>query len=430
MKKKLAFFSGLLFSILLSAYEIKIVPDRPDRIYKCDEMANFTVTVTDKGAPFKDGKLTVVFTNGYGTRRQAAIEKQLSGEPLTFSGTTHVPDLLRCNVAMKPNDGQSILTHTNVMFEPYGIQPGASCPEDFQQYWEHQIAELAKTPADERCEQLPNFKSDNCRSYKVSFATPVGRVYGFLSLPPKPGKYPAIVNIAAAGPGYNSRHRHAPNYVILTMNVHNIDPKENMQPDYQQLCEEGLKISGYAGWGAYLYAGADSRDTFYFRAPILGLYRSIEWLAKHPEVDASRMGYFGVSQGGGLGLIMAGLTQRFKAIVVAVPALCDFGGKSVGRTSGWPGYVAYYEKKGLPNLKECFYFDAVNFARSITCPVRIAIGFNDVVCTPTSICAAYNVIPSQDKKLLCEPEAGHDADTREQYREAAFKWLNEYLSAN
>lgn len=58
------------------------------------------------------------------------------------------------------------------------------------------------------------------------------------------------------------------------------------------------------------------------------------------------------------------------------------------------------------------YYDAVNFARRLKVPGFYSWGYNDEVCPPTSLYAAYHVI-SAPKQLLLALEMGH-ATTPEQ----------------
>jgi cephalosporin-C deacetylase-like acetyl esterase len=52
------------------------------------------------------------------------------------------------------------------------------------------------------------------------------------------------------------------------------------------------------------------------------------------------------------------------------------------------------------------YYDVVNFARQVKIPGFYSWGYNDEVCPPTSMHAAYNVI-SAPKELYVVPETGH-----------------------
>ncbi len=52
------------------------------------------------------------------------------------------------------------------------------------------------------------------------------------------------------------------------------------------------------------------------------------------------------------------------------------------------------------------YFDVVNFARRVQVPGWYSWGYNDLTCPPTSLYAAYNVIPGA-KELHLFLETGH-----------------------
>jgi cephalosporin-C deacetylase-like acetyl esterase len=66
------------------------------------------------------------------------------------------------------------------------------------------------------------------------------------------------------------------------------------------------------------------------------------------------------------------------------------------------------------------YYDVVNFARRLKVPGFYSWGFNDEVCPPTSMYAAYNVITAP-KKLLLALETGHN-NVPEQVAEVD-RWL-------
>ena len=52
------------------------------------------------------------------------------------------------------------------------------------------------------------------------------------------------------------------------------------------------------------------------------------------------------------------------------------------------------------------YFDPVHFARRITCPVMVTVGFVDNTCFPSGIYAAYNQLAGEKTVLNCL-ESGH-----------------------
>ena len=46
-------------------------------------------------------------------------------------------------------------------------------------------------------------------------------------------------------------------------------------------------------------------------------------------------------------------------------------------------------------LRTMAYFDPVHFARRITCPVMVTVGFVDNTCFPSGIYAAYNQLAAK-----------------------------------
>jgi cephalosporin-C deacetylase-like acetyl esterase len=67
---------------------------------------------------------------------------------------------------------------------------------------------------------------------------------------------------------------------------------------------------------------------------------------------------------------------------------------------------------GVPEadvLEASRYFDAVNFARRVTVPALIGTGFQDRVCTSSSVYAAYNVMKGP-KRMVLDPLSGHGGE--------------------
>jgi cephalosporin-C deacetylase-like acetyl esterase len=69
------------------------------------------------------------------------------------------------------------------------------------------------------------------------------------------------------------------------------------------------------------FVGADKTPIY---QEVADLRRAADYLATAPEVDAHRIGYYGVSLGGTMGALAAGLDERFRATVLVV-AWGDWG---------------------------------------------------------------------------------------------------------
>jgi len=55
------------------------------------------------------------------------------------------------------------------------------------------------------------------------------------------------------------------------------------------------------------------------------------------------------------------------------------------------------------------YFDGINFADQISCPIIVNIGLQDNVCPPQTGYALFNKIRATDKQLYTYDGHGHDA---------------------
>ena len=280
--------------------------------------------------------------------------------------------------------------------DPYKIQAARPMPKDFNSYWDNLTATLKKTPLKP---VLTPVKSPvkNMVAFDLQLPCPISKanVSGYFSKPAKaaPKSLPAILYVHGAGVVSASIPYVGNKALALNINAHGI---KNGQPKafYANLYKTTLKN--------YWHTGMDSKDTVYFRDMALRVYRALQFLKAQPEWNQKVLVVYGGSQGGAQGLMAAGLDPQVSAAVVNVPAVCDHGGASIGRESGWPRFSStkIYNsnpKKYLPILD---YVDCVNFARRIkTAKIFMTTGTIDTTCVPSSVCSAFNAIPSKNKEL-------------------------------
>ena len=389
--------------------KIQVATDHRDALYKCGEKVIFQGTVTKADKPLTAGKATVRLSND-GMKTISTQEIDLAkNNPFKVEGTMTVPGFLQCAVVLDKDRG-----YAGAGFDPEKIQAAANLPEDFIKFWDDGIQELNKIPPDVKLEPLPKFSTPQFDCFKISFANIDNtRIYGFLSVPKdKKGPFPAIVNVPGAGPGHCSPDTGwvRSGVIVLLMNVHQYNPPTN-DAEIRKIYEELNKPL------TYCYQGAPDRDKYYFKKSILGINRAINWLAERPDVDKEHFAMFGSSQGGAFTLIMSGLNKNIKAASANVPALCDHAGYKLDRSPGWPRVVTNNDPE---KLKMSGYFDAVNFARNITCPIIVSVGFIDTTCSPSSVYAAYNTIQSP-KMIFNEPDMAHDQSKR--FGDYQIEWL-------
>ena len=139
----------------------------------------------------------------------------------------------------------------------------------------------------------------------------------------------------------------------------------------------------------------------------------------------------GGSQGGGLTLATAALAEGRVAVAAAhVPFLCHYEWVLDNPVEGGPFREIKDYQAENPDLRDTMsntlsYFDPVNLAERIACPVYLSMGERDVVCPPPTIRAVYDRIGTT-KTLLSEPEMTHEwlPDSHEHVRH----WLIHHLS--
>ena len=388
----------------------KVSLDRRDAIYRCGEEAVFTVTIFEtNGVKATSGKVSWTLDN-YGAHKFGENKVNLAkSNPFMVKGTLQYPGFLRVTVR---NERGKRLRQYSAAYEPERIRTAVPKPDDFDAFWDSAVARLEKeVPLDPQIKPLPALTQNGIAAFRVSFATFGGRVYGILAYPTdqKKGPYPVQINCPGAGPGFSLRRcRGERGKICLYMSVHGFpiqDTDEEAQKLYDAQEAKYRAIHGPSRARAYPIGGFTvSREAAHYFPVVLGINRAVDWVAKRSDVDPKRIVYTGASQGGGFGLYLAALNRHIVRAYIGVPALTDILGCKVdGRQSGWPRILESETQKDSVRLgkieETARYFDAAYFAERIMIPVRLSVGYADESCAPHAVCAAYNAIPSKDKKL-------------------------------
>lgn len=402
MKKLLSLIFLLATAPLVFAEvtQINVDLDRDSHAYLLTETAVFSVSALDEnGELAKDGVLNVVLQNDFRQTLRTETFDLSKGNPISVSGKMDVPGFLSLTATCQKGRGLG-----GAAFEPEKIQPSQPMPADFWEYWRGLQKKLrAEVPADLQLEKLDSVSNDRFTAYRISMANFDGqRAHAFLAIPAGEGPFPVLVTVSWAGPGFGPDQLWPARegFVVLAAPIFPYPvglTGEERQKQYDEFNEKlGLR---------YCYAGAPDREKYFFRNAYLGIDRLMDYVLERPDTDETRVGYFGTSQGGGSALILGGLNGKFSHISGNVPAICDHGGAKLNRSPGWPKLYDNVNAEGVEEMGP--YFDGVNFARGITCPVRISVGFIDTTCSPSSVYAAFNAIPAEDKEMLTEPHRGH-----------------------
>jgi cephalosporin-C deacetylase-like acetyl esterase len=286
---------------------------------------------------------------------------------------------------------------------PEKISPSAPPPDDFDAFWQRQLERLNEVPAHPQLEQV-DIAKPGVLYWKVTLDhVNHTRIHGQIARPEKGGKLPALLLLQWAGvyplrPEWITGYA-ASGWLALDIEAHDI-PIDKPDSFCDQLRAGPLKD--------YWRIGNDDREASYFLQMYLSAVQALEYLMTRPDWDGKTLVVMGTSQGGQQTLMLAGLhPKNITAALALVPSGCDMLAPAAGRAPAFPTWYFNTSGKDADKVRETSrYFDVVNFARRIECPVLIGIGLRDEVCPPATVLAAATMI-SSPKEILLLPKSGH-----------------------
>ena len=414
----------LLTAAVLSAadFEIRVESSSKTGLVSAGEKVQVRAAAFLDGAPIPPGfKMSVtLWKDGASMRQETVPAEQGYAAALSLEkpGWSCVTFLLRDpknkNARIVLKDKRTRPRGSGIILEPEKITSVRPAPVDFDAFWAAGKAELDKTPLTVLEKNPVSIspaadKNFACYDMKLACAGPKP-VSGYLCVPKdKTKKYPVV--LCVDGAGVRSSYKSAyPDAVTFSINAHGI---LNGQPAeyYGKLSKTVLN--------GYPRIGADSRETIYFKYMFLRVLRALEYLRSLPEWNGRDVIVRGGSQGGAQTLFAAAMDKSVTLAVAAVPAMCDFSACLAvpRRYSGWPRPYGPGEKEAAKRTA-WDYYDCVNFARRIRCPVYVSTGLIDTTCSPTGVCCMYNQLASKDKHIEFHRDMGHFA--RNDAGQAAF----------
>lgn len=402
------------------------VPSHGDWLYKTGEKATIDVTLLMHGMPVSGVEIS--YQSGgdcLSTETQNKVTTDAHGKATLNVGTRRAPGF--CDTQMQCNiEGHTYKNHLKVGFDPENIMPYTQQPRDFDAYWSQVLADQERLPLEVETWDAPEFDTPNviCQKVKIRCYRKDGQhyIYGYLTRPRKAGKYPVVVSPPGAGvkpmdPRKTMFYAEKGQMIRLDLEIHGIDPALDAAT-YSDI----TRAFGDHFANGYLSNGLQSRETYYMRKVYAAMVRAVDYLTTLPDWDGKNILVQGNSQGAALSLVLAGLDKRITAVACAHPALSDMAGYAEkGRTGGYPHFGnRYKDVKLTPQVIETLsYYDVVNFARRISCPVYMTWGYNDNTCPPTTSWAVWNVLSCPKEKYIT-PINEHWISTETRYRQMEF----------
>lgn len=304
-------------------------------------------------------------------------------------------------------------------------RPPQTKQPDFGAFWKRTLDEALSQPLNEDLEPIPTYPVPEVEVFRASFdGFRAGRCVAWYLRPRDIGfdaSLPALVFYHGYSGNKGMPHNYLmwalQGYAVLALDVRGQSGESNDGIIYPE--------GHISGW---MTQGIMDPETYYYRGVYMDCVRAAELVAAQPEVDARHMGAAGVSQGGGLTLAAAALSGRFALAMPEVPYLCHFR-RALEMAQQDPylelsRYFRVYPEREEQAFRTLSYFDNLNLADRITCPVLMTVGLLDLICPPSTIYATFNHIKSE-KKMCVYPYHGHEVP--DNHAEEQMRWANRIL---
>lgn len=332
------------------------------------------------------------------------------------------------------NYGSTVNSY-NIAYDLEGTNPTTDSQSDFKTYWDNAKAQLATIPmkatmtevSDDELSATGKKNKGNRTIYLVTLQSvpdvageaPV-TIKGYLAVPKKAGKYPALIYYQGTDAGKSSLAEQSTFYNGDNWVEFRISTRGQM------LCRD----SKY-NYDFYSYCWGDTAK-HYYRNAYLDCVRAVDFVKSLDKVDAADIFATGASQGGCFTYIAAALTGAFRAIAPGITGHADF--QNGMRIVNWPRakFLAAAEKLNMTTEQMNqfnSYYDVKNFAPYISCPVISNFSLQDATDPTRTNIAPYLLVktPAADKSYYVNNFLGHATayDFGTQY----MKFFKLYLTA-
>ncbi|QXG61944.1 cephalosporin C deacetylase [Bacillus spizizenii] len=285
-------------------------------------------------------------------------------------------------------------------------KPEKTTPNDFSEFWKSSLDELAKVQAAPDLQPV-EYPADGVKVYRLTYKSfGNARIAGWYAVPDKEGPHPAIVKYHGYNASYDGKIHEMVNWAL-----HGYAAFGMLVRGQQSSEDTTISPHGHAlGW---MTKGILDKDTYYYRGVYLDAVRALEVISSFDEVDEARIGVIGGSQGGGLTIAAAALSDIPKAAVADYPYLSNFERAiDVALEQPYLEINSFFRRNGSPEteekaMKTLSYFDIMNLADRVKVPVLMSIGLIDKVTPPSTVFAAYNHLETE-KELKVYRYFGHE----------------------
>ena len=288
------------------------------------------------------------------------------------------------------------------------------CPSDFDPFWDKSLAEMRSI--DPNVELIAaDFQAPNVECFHLFF-TGVGdaRVHAKLLRPVNtPSPHPALLLFhgytGESGDWFDKLGFVAAGFTVVALDCRG----------QGGLSEDTGEVFGNTLHG-HIIRGLDdalrgSPEKLLFRQIFLDTAQLARIVMEMPDVDASRIGVMGGSQGGALTIACAALAPRIKRAAPLYPFLSDYlrVWEMDHAKDAYQELQEYFRHSDPMHKLEATIFEKLGYidiqflAPRVQAEVLWGISLMDTICPPSSQFAVYNKLTSP-KKMIIYPDFGHE----------------------
>lgn len=284
------------------------------------------------------------------------------------------------------------------------------CPIDIDLYWDNALKELDGFPWN--INLTPSeFQAPFADCYDLFF-TGVGgtRVYAkYMKPKDQTDPNPAIIEFHGYH-GNSGDWTGKLKYVAAGFSVAAMDCRGQGGRSRDKVDVAGPTLEGHVIRGL-----EDGKEKLMYRSHFLDTVQLTRIIMSFTEVDETRIGVTGASQGGGLTLACASLEPRIKYAAPVYPFLSDYKrvwdmDLDLDAYDELRSYFRRYDplhKREADIFNTLGYIDVKNLVSKIKGKVLMGITLMDNICPPSTQFAAYNRIESE-KECLLYHDYGHE----------------------
>jgi cephalosporin-C deacetylase len=271
-------------------------------------------------------------------------------------------------------------------------KPALDIPGDFDSFWKTTLDEARQQPLGATFEVV-DYGLKTLETFDVTFAGFAGQsIKGWLLLPKQRSEpLPCVVEYIGYGGGRgfpidwllwsSSGFAH----LVMDTRGQGSAWSPGDTPDSGSGANPALPGS--------MTQGILKPETYYYRRVFTDAVRAVEAARSHKAIDKKRIAVTGGSQGGGISIAVAGLTDVAVAMP-DVPFLCHFR-RAVTLNDAYPYQeISLYCKIHRDKIETVFntlkYFDSVHFATKAKAKTLFSVALMDEICPPSTVYAAYN----------------------------------------